>query len=101
VRLGKNINYYDDRALAAAIRPFAIRCMQQQLKWPVRRDVCFCIGEGKNWQYLQQLNEEYGWFEKLEALPHPRFIMQYKRSFMDEYIAQYLAAFGRYAVQSG
>ncbi len=96
VRQGKNINYYDDRALAAAIRPFAIDCMQQQLQWPIRRSVCFCIGEGKNWQYLQALNDAHGWFEHLEPLPHPRFIMQYKRRHMDEYIQQYIEALGRY-----
>jgi hypothetical protein len=90
---GKNVNYYDDRKLAEAISPFTEKCMQQQLQWPVKRTVCFCIGEGKNLQYLQRMNEENKWFENIVALSHPRFVMQYKRTQIDTYIQQYLDAF--------
>ncbi|MCU0394712.1 MAG: DUF4918 family protein [Chitinophagaceae bacterium] len=96
VQQGKNINYYDDRQLAEAIMPFAVQCMEQQLQWPVNRDVAFCIGEGKNLQYLQQLNAQHGWFKQIEPLAHPRFIMQYKRLEMDAYIAKYLESFSRH-----
>lgn len=95
----KNINYYDDRQLAAAIMPFAVRCMEQQLQWPVNREVCFCIGEGKNLQYLQQLNEAHQWFEHIEPLSHPRFIMQYKRMQMDDYIQQFREAYSKFGIR--
>jgi hypothetical protein len=98
LRDGKNVNYYDDRKLADAVLPFAADCMQQQLNWPAKRAVCFCIGEGKNLQYLQQLNADHKWFEAIEALPHPRFIMQYKRLQLDDHIKQYLDVFSKYGI---
>lgn len=90
---GKNVNYYDDRMLAEAVAPFAEKCMEQQLQWNVNRSVCFCIGEGKNLQYLQRLNHKHRWFESMEPLSHPRFVMQYKRTKIDTYIQQYIDAF--------
>ncbi len=90
---GKNVNYYDDRKLAEAVAPFAEKCMQQQLQWPVKKSVCFCIGEGKNLQYLHRLNEKHQWFESIVPLSHPRFVMQYKRTQIDTYIQQYIDAF--------
>jgi Domain of unknown function (DUF4918) len=97
---GKNINYYDDRQLAECIEPFAEKCMAQQLTFNVSRDVCFCIGEGKNLQYLQRLNDKNGWFKKIEALSHPRFIMQYKRNEIDTKIDQYLQLLLQYGIES-
>ena len=95
---GKNVNYYDDRLLAEAVLPFAQQCLDTQLSWPVQRSVAFCIGEGKNLQYLQQLNQQHQWFNQIEALPHPRFVMQYKRTQIDAYIDQYLQAFSRHGI---
>lgn len=89
-RDGKNINYYDDKKLETAIRPFAIRCIQHLVDQGVNREVCYCIGEGKNHHFLHQLNEEHGWFRHIKPLPHPRFIMQYRRKHLDQYIRQYL-----------
>lgn len=99
LREGKNINYYDDRKLAEAVMPFAVSCMKQQLKWPVNKDVCFCIGEGKNLQYLQQLNADHHWFKEIVPLAHPRFIMQYKRMKIDDYIRQYMDVFAAYGIE--
>jgi hypothetical protein len=90
---GKNVNYYDDRKLAEAVEPFAEQCMEQQLQWSIQRDICFCIGEGKNLQYLQRFNDKLQWFERIVPLSHPRFVMQYKRTKIDTYIQQYLDAF--------
>lgn len=93
---GRNLNYYDDKWLKEKIRPFAIRCMEEQLAFGIRRDVCFCIGEGENLKYLQALNESRQWFERLEALPHPRFIMQYRLKDKAEYIQRYVTTFQKY-----
>jgi Domain of unknown function (DUF4918) len=90
---GKNVNYYDDRKLVEAVVPFAEKCMKQQLQWNISKQVCFCIGEGKNLQFLQRLNDSKKWFENIVPLSHPRFVMQYKRTKMDTYIQQYLDAF--------
>ncbi|GAB4093473.1 uracil-DNA glycosylase family protein [Flaviaesturariibacter terrae] len=90
VQHGKNINYYDDKELLAAVEPFIIESIEAQLQLPVDRSVCLVIGGEKNFKYLDKLNNRYGWFEKLQPLPHPRFIMQYKRKEKQRFIDQYL-----------
>lgn len=87
---GKNINYYDDKKLESAIRPFATKCISQLAELAGSREVCYCIGEGKNHHFLSRLNEERQWFQRIVPLPHPRFIMQYRRKHVDTYIRQYL-----------
>lgn len=88
-----NYNYYDSRELLQAVIPFIIRCMEEQLAWPIDSSVVFCLGTGKNMHVLQQLNEEHQWFERIVPLEHPRYIMQYKSSRVEEYIQRYLKAF--------
>lgn len=90
VQHGKNINYYDDKELLAAVEPFIIESIEAQLRLPVDRSVCAVIGGEKNFKYLAKLNARCGWFEKLEPIPHPRFIMQYKRKEKEAFIDQYL-----------
>jgi hypothetical protein len=93
---GKNLNYYDDKQLKEKIRPYVVDCMEKQLSFGLNRKVCFCIGEGENLKYLSELNKEYQWFENVEAVAHPRFIMQYKLKFKQDYIDKYLSTFAKY-----
>ena len=86
----KNLNYYDDRQLENSIKNFVIDCIKQQLAFGINRKVAFCLGEGKNFVYLSRINNEMKFFEKVVALPHPRFIMQYKLKKKEEYIERYL-----------
>jgi hypothetical protein len=86
----KNMNYYDDRQLENSIKNFVIDCIKQQLAFGINRKIVFCLGEGKNFVYLSKLNNEMKFFEKIVALPHPRFIMQYKLKKKEEYIERYL-----------
>ncbi len=92
VQHGKNLNYYDDKILAEAIKPFAVACLQEQLQWPINRTTAFCLGDGKNFKYLSKLNNEYQFFKKIIPLSHPRFIMQYKLKQKQEYIERYKLA---------
>ena len=91
VKHGKNLNYYDDKIVLKKIEPFVIDCMQQQIAFGLKTDVCFCIGEGENLKYLQKLNSTYKWFERIEPLSHPRFVMQYRLKRKEEFIQQYLS----------
>jgi acetone carboxylase gamma subunit len=50
------------------------------------------IGGEKNFKYLSSLNDRFQWFEKILPLPHPRFIMQYRRKQKQQFIQQYLQA---------
>jgi hypothetical protein len=93
VKDGKNLNYYDDKNLIIKITPFIVECINKQLTWNVNKDRCICIGGEKNFKFFQSLNEKHGWFNEIVPLPHPRFIMQYRRKQKDFYINQYLEAF--------
>lgn len=87
---GKNINYYDEPQLQKAITPFVIQSIDQLISMKMNRDKCFCIGEGKNFAFLQKLNQQHKWFKEIIPLSHPRFIMQYKRKTLEHYITNYL-----------
>ena len=93
IKEGKNLNYYDDRNLLQDIRPFIIDCIHTQTQWNVNLEKCFCIGGEKNFRFLASLNEKHSWFKKIIPLPHPRFIMQYRRKLKQKFIEQYLQAF--------
>lgn len=89
----KNLNYYDDRELQEDIKPFIISCMEKQISFGMQTDRAYCLGEGKNYKYLQTLNKEMKWFKEIIPLAHPRFIMQYRLKRKEEYINQYLVQF--------
>ncbi len=90
VKDGKNLNYYDMRELQDALEPFIVASMKKQVAMGGRTDIAFSIGKGKNIAYLEYLNCKYGFFDKIEALPHPRWVMQYrlkrKREMIDVYL---------------
>jgi hypothetical protein len=90
IKDGKNINYYDDKKLQAIVTPFIIDTIRQQLKMGFTTSNCICIGGGTNYKFLMKLNEEHRFFDKICALPHPRFIMQYRRKRKQEYLDQWL-----------
>ena len=90
-----NYNYYDSKALTAAVYDFMINNIQAQIKLGVDTDCCFCFGTGKNEKFIRQLNEENKFFKKIVALEHPRYIMQYKSKAKQFYIDKYLRAFSQ------
>jgi hypothetical protein len=87
---GKNLNYYDDKVLEETVKSFIISSLQTQLTFPIDRTVCYCLGEGKNYTYLSKVNDEKSFFKKIIPLPHPRFIMQYRRKKIADFINLYL-----------
>jgi hypothetical protein len=88
---GKNINYYDDPKLEKAIRPFVISSINKIMAMGIRSDRCFCIGGGENFLFLNKLNLEQGWWKDIIPLAHPRFIMQYRRKKVKEYVEEYIS----------
>ncbi len=91
---GKNINYYDIPRLEKVITPFMIESMNKNLALGMSNEKCFCIGGDKNLRSLTRLNDEHQWFKEIVPLPHPRFIMQYRRKKMNEYIDFWLTSLG-------
>ena len=92
VKNGTNLNYYDDKRLLQAVNPFIISSIKKQISLGFETDYCICIGGDKNLTFLTALNNEHRFFRKIVPLPHPRFIMQYRRRQKENYIQQYLAA---------
>lgn len=88
-----NYNYYDDPALLIAVKDFIIRSIRSQLQFGISDDVCFCLGTGKNFRFLEKLNEKEGFFKSIVPLEHPRYIMQYKSKKKEQYIDKYVKAF--------
>lgn len=85
-----NFNYYDSRELSDSVKEFAVESIFKQIEFGINRDVCFCLGTGKNYSFLSKLNNRYKFFDRIVPLEHPRFIMQYrskqKEVFLDLYI---------------
>jgi hypothetical protein len=91
-RQGKNLNYYDDKKLAIALKPFIVENIRKQISFGFNTNYCICIGGEKNFNFLSALNNEHNFFDAIIPLPHPRFIMQYRRKKKEIYIRQYLLA---------
>ncbi len=89
---GINLNYYDSKDLMNEVRPFIVRSIQDQLDFGAHREICICIGGNKNYDFLKKLNKECHFFDEIVPLEHPRFIMQYRRKSVDQYVNKYLEA---------
>jgi hypothetical protein len=88
---GLNLNYYDDKKLLKDSKPFIIQCIRKQIETiATKTDYCFCLGEGTNFKIFNKLNEEYKFFREIIPLPHPRWVMQYRRKKVPEFVEMYL-----------
>lgn len=85
-----NYNYYDSKVLQETVEHFIIKTLKQQLQFGIDTDVCYCLGTGKNFSYLLELNKKYTFFKTIVPLEHPRYIMQYKLKQKQTYIEKYL-----------
>lgn len=95
VKNGKNYNYYDDKKLQQAVEPHIIDNINQQLDFGGTKKVALCLGQGKNYKYFQQLNTQHQFFEEILPLPHPRWVMQYRRKKMEEFTQFFLDTFAK------
>ena len=85
-----NYNYYDSRVLMSALYPFIVETLKKQLTFGIDTSVCFCLGTGKNHDFLKTLNTEHRLFQKIIALEHPRYIMQYEVRNKKDYLEKYV-----------
>jgi hypothetical protein len=86
----KNMNYYDTPALIKSLQKYIVQSLNQVLDLGVNREKAFCLGEGDNFKYLSKVNEKEKFFKEIVPLAHPRFIMQYRRKRVQEYVDDYL-----------
>lgn len=89
-RNGINLNYYDDRDLLKHAEPFIVECLHKQVSLLHLNEDSFCLGEGTNYKIFHKLNDRHKFFRTISPLPHPRWIMQYRRKRVDEFVDKYL-----------
>jgi uracil DNA glycosylase superfamily protein len=84
----KNFNYYDSKELLKIMKPEISAFLIKQIGLGINSRKCYCLGQGKNYEYLQYLNAEMKLFDSIVPLPHPRWVMQYRRKAMDSIIEE-------------
>ncbi len=96
---GKNLNYYDDKNLLKNTEPFIVNTIREQIKMVDSPGVCLCLGQGVNYKYFGKLNEKHHFFKRIEPLPHPRWVMQYRRKRKAEFVKMYIDQLQRAATK--
>ncbi len=87
VKDGKNYNYYDSKELMNVLKPTIVSNLIKQIGLGINSRKCYCLGQGKNYEYLKFLNIELELFDEIIPLPHPRWVMQYRRKQLDSIIS--------------
>jgi uracil-DNA glycosylase len=90
VKDGKNYNYYDDKELEAAVMPMILDNLKRHREIGVSGKVAFSMGQGVNFKILKRINARHGFFDEILPLPHPRWVMQYRRKRKDEFVHMYV-----------
>ena len=90
VRNGVNLNYYDFPNYRTIFEPYVVQEIRSQLQFNIDPSIGYCIGKGTNFDFFKYLNDKYQFFKNIKALPHPRWVMQYKLKKKQVYIDQYL-----------
>ncbi|KAB2809941.1 uracil-DNA glycosylase family protein [Phaeocystidibacter luteus] len=86
-----NFNYYDSPDVQKMLTPFIIEQIQIQKELVGGADKLVLFGTGKNLKAIGNLNKEHDWFVQIDALEHPRFVMQYRRKRIPEYLEKFVA----------
>lgn len=85
-----NANYYDDKDLYEVVKPFIIRSLKAQVAFGLNTEKVWCLGTGKNFKFLNELNKEIQLFGTIVPLEHPRYVVQYKSKMMPKYIDKFV-----------
>ncbi|MDR2204933.1 MAG: SMUG2 DNA glycosylase family protein [Flavobacteriaceae bacterium] len=85
-----NANYYDDRQLFEAVKPFMKESLKKHIALGLDVSQVFVLGK-KNADFISKLNKEENFFDKIAVLEHPRYIQQYKSKEKDLYIDKYIS----------
>jgi len=93
VKDSRNFNFYDHPTLLRDIKPFLIWSIESQLGFGARRGAAIVLGTGKIRKVFDDLNCEGSFFKNVYAVEHPRFIMQYRRRRLGDYLRKYSEIF--------
>ncbi len=92
IKNGKNYNYYDSLELFHRLKKFILKSLVEQVGLGINSRKCFCLGQGKNFEFLQMLNNDLKIFSRIVPLPHPRWVMQYRRKKLDKILEETVRA---------
>jgi len=90
---GKNCNYYDDKKLLESVEGKIIENIKDQISFGGYTEVSICLGIGKNYKYFEKLNERHKFFDRIIPLPHPRWVMQYRRKQKESFVTSFVETF--------
>ncbi len=60
-----NYNYYDSKALTEAVYDFMLENLRKQVAFGIDRTVGYCLGTGKNADFILRLNEKEKFFDRI------------------------------------
>jgi hypothetical protein len=83
-----NCNYYEKDIWPVA-KPFIVSCLKQQIAFGIDTDHCTILGR-ENARYFDVINAEEKLFRSYTILEHPRYIEQYKKKSIREYVKKYI-----------
>lgn len=89
-----NANYYDDKNLFEAVKPFMIQSLKDHISLGLDTSEVFILGK-KNADFIDKINSQEHFFDKMTVLEHPRYIQQYKSKEKQLYIDKYLIALNK------
>src|SRR5690606_9619440 len=89
-----NANYYDDKSLFEAVKRLMVESIRNHISVGLCTSEVFVLGK-KNAAFIEKLNSENHFFDKLTVLEHPRYIQQYKSREKQLYIDKYLIALNK------
>jgi len=87
IQKGVNCNYYDEKELFDHLRPRLEHHLTELEQRPSTGPLVL-LGKGKNLKYFQKL---YTGDREIVALPHPRWVMQYRRKEKQKWIDRYVS----------
>ncbi|ACF14140.1 conserved hypothetical protein [Chloroherpeton thalassium ATCC 35110] len=93
IQNGKNYNFYDNATLQNKLTPFIEKSISSQMAFGAERRVTILLGTGKLLKFFERLNAKHLFFERVLAVEHPRFVMQYKRKSLDQFLEKYAQTF--------
>lgn len=85
----KNLNYYDVKSIREGWEKWMVEKLNEQIAFGANQNCAFSMGRGKNLNFLNQVNDRYQLFDRIEPLPHPRWVMQYRFRDRKKYIDEY------------
>lgn len=91
IKENKNYNYYDEKILLNSLMPHIKDSIKRQIEFGADKRKAVCIGK-KNSEYFKLLNDDLNYFEKVEIVNHPRWVMQYRLKSIDKYVDEYIKA---------